>query len=134
MEEHMSGYARIASLLEGLDRSAPESVDTAMQRLAAAVPAAGQRGKILVNVGDADQADSRRHWTVPLDGAAKPAGADPPDAEVRCSADTLWSLLDGTTSPVEAFLNGTIRVRGDERLLKRVLRHLAGPEGSVHCT
>jgi putative sterol carrier protein len=60
-------------------------------------------------------------------------GDGSPDATVRCSAGTLWRLLDGSYSPVEAFRDGLMQLDGDERAAKRLLRHLAGPDGLVDC-
>jgi putative sterol carrier protein len=68
--------------------------------------------------------------------AGEADGAEPtgqPDVEIRCSGETLWRMLDGSYSPVEAFREGQLRVRGDDDLAKRVLRHIAGPDGSVDC-
>jgi putative sterol carrier protein len=121
-------------LLAGLDGPGPDSMDAAVGRLAAAVPAAGHRGRLLLSLGSPDEVDARRLKSISLAAGEILDGASGrPDLEIRCSDETLWAMLSGSFSPVEAFRDGKLRVRGDEQLGKKVLRHLAGPEGSVDC-
>jgi putative sterol carrier protein len=51
--------------------------------------------------------------------------------EVVTSEATWRRLANGSYSPVQAFLDGALRVRGDVALGKRVLRHLGEPGGTV---
>jgi hypothetical protein len=76
----------------------------------------------------------RRGWTISLaEPAVRTGRVDRPEVEVLASVETFWRLVDGSYSPVEAWRDGRLRIRGDEQLGKRVLRHLAGPEGKVDC-
>jgi putative sterol carrier protein len=129
----MGNYARVRSVAEGIDRSAADGLDTVMARVAVATGAAGERGVLQVSLSHNGNG-GRHRWAVSLeDHQARAVGADRPDVEMLTSVETFWQLADGSYSPVEAFLNGRLRVRGDKQLGKRVLRHLAGPEGSVDC-
>ncbi len=130
----MTRFARVRDLQSGLDRSSPDSLDAAVERVTDAVRSAGERGVLLVNLGGPGQGDARRQRPIPLSG--DDPGTDTggrPDVEIRCSDGTFWRMIDGSYSPVEAYREGKLRVRGDEPLAKRVLRHLAGPDGSVDC-
>ena len=132
-------YARIKNLLSGLKFTDEDSLASAVERLSAAVPAAGEPGRFRLSLGDPGDVDGRWRRTIPLEGGAVlnddegvPTGGA--DVEIRCAADTFWRMLDGSYPPVQAYRDGMARVRGDEALAKRLLRHLAGSEGSVDCT
>lgn len=130
----MGTYARVPSLVEGLDRSADADLQKVMERVAAGVGDAGERGALQVSLGADEDGAERRGWTISLEGHEARAGrVERPDVEMLASVETFWRLVDGSYSPVEAWRDGRLRVRGDEQLGKRVLRHLAGPEGKVDC-
>jgi putative sterol carrier protein len=120
-------YARLPDLADGLDRAAPTGLDSAIDRLRAAAKTAGEQRMLQLSIGGPG-GQARREVDV-----AMADGAGTPDVTVRCSADTLWRLLDGSYSPVEAFRDGQMQLDGDEKAAKRLLRHLAGPDGLVDC-
>ena len=45
-----------------------------------------------------------------------------PDCLVRCAVDAFWSILEGSLSPTEGFMNGTVEVEGDVGLVIRMQR------------
>jgi len=51
------------------------------------------------------------------------------DVEIITTRDTWWQIADGRLSPLDAFVKGLLRVRGDLNLAKRVflVELAAGP-------
>jgi putative sterol carrier protein len=84
-----------------------------------------------LSIGEPD-GQARRDLDIAMDDGIQP-GDGTPDVTVGCSVNTLWRLLDGSYSPVEAFRDGLMFLSGDDKAAKRLLRHLAGPNGLVGC-
>jgi putative sterol carrier protein len=53
---------------------------------------------------------------------------DHPDFEIIAKAETWWQIADGSLSPLRAFTQGKMRVRGNIELGERVLMRLASSE------
>jgi putative sterol carrier protein len=53
---------------------------------------------------------------------------DKPDFEIITDADTWWQIADGALSPLRAFLEHKIRVRGNLPLGKKILMSLSSPK------
>jgi putative sterol carrier protein len=127
-------YARVRDLADGLDRASDVDLDRVVTRIADAVRDAGERGVLQIDLGGDEEIETRRGWTVALADRQSGRGrVDLADVEVITSVETFWRLVEGSYSPVEAFRDGRMRVRGNEALAKRILRHLAGPDGRVGC-
>ena len=58
---------------------------------------------------------------------------DTPDLEIITTQDVFDRLAGGSYSPVQAFCDGNMRVRGDIELGKRLLAHLAGSGTQIDC-
>jgi len=133
----VSEYARVKNLVSGIEQTAPDSLDRAFERVHAAVQTSGEHGTLAVSVGGGQGDPPRRVFPVTIGAgpadAGGPGSATPAKVTVLCSRATLWRLLEGSYSPVEAFRDGLMRVQGDDKLAKRLLRHLAGPDGLVDC-
>ena len=56
---------------------------------------------------------------------------DNPDLEIITDDQTARAIVKGTRSPVQAFLEGKMRVRGDRELGKRILQALGSGKGAV---
>lgn len=56
---------------------------------------------------------------------------DKPNLEVIMSSDTWMKIASGSYSPLEAFIQGKMRIRGDEALGKRILQRLASSDGKI---
>jgi putative sterol carrier protein len=54
---------------------------------------------------------------------------DHPDFEIITKAETWWQIAGGSLSPLRAFTQGKMRVRGNIELGKRLLQRLASSEG-----
>jgi putative sterol carrier protein len=75
-----------------------------------------------------------RSFTVSVaDGTGKAAAeADPnADLEVITSAETWSEVASGSLSPLDAFVGGRLRMRGDLPVGVSMLTHLAGTSGRV---
>jgi hypothetical protein len=90
-------YARLPDLAEGLDRTSSTGLDSAVDRLRAAAKTAGEQRVLQLSIGEPD-GRARRELNVPMAEAVQARGGagGTPDATVRCSAGTLWRLLDGS--------------------------------------
>jgi putative sterol carrier protein len=74
-------------------------------------------------------------WSVAITkegGAVAQKAAESPDVEIITTADTWWQIADGRLSPLEAFITGRLRVRGNIERAKRVfLVDLASAPGKL---
>jgi len=62
-------------------------------------------------------------WSVAVSkkgGAVAQKTTERPDVEIITSADTWWEIAEGRLSPLEAFITGRLRVRGNIERAKRV--------------
>lgn len=127
----MRGYALVRSLTDANGSDAEETV----RRLAAEMTDAGESGSLRLSLGGHEEGAERRAWMLSLDGGDAEVGANgsSADVELLTALETFQRMADGSYSPVQAFLDGKLRVRGDVSLGKRILRHLAGPGGLVDC-
>lgn len=53
---------------------------------------------------------------------------DHPEFEIITKSETWWQIAQGSLSPLRAFIQGKMRVRGNIELGKRLLKQLASPE------
>lgn len=128
----MSSYALVRSLTDG-QAGDPEAT---VRRFAETMAGAGESGTVRLSVGDPEEGGQRRAWMVSLDKGGVEDGTDRSrrsDLELVTALETGQRMAEGSYSPVQAFLDGKLRVRGDVSLGRRILRHLAGPEGLVEC-
>ncbi|MCA1675343.1 MAG: SCP2 sterol-binding domain-containing protein [Actinobacteria bacterium] len=128
----MSTYALVRSLTDGQG----SDVDLTVERLATAVSDAGDRGSMQLSLGADEEGSERSVWTLSLDEATakrSTTGSVASDITLLTAPETFQRMAEGSYSPVQAFLDGKLRVRGDMDLAKRILRHLAGPDGRVDC-
>lgn len=76
------------------------------------------------------EGDESRTWVVsPGEGGSRAASAEVrrPDLELIASEETFDRIGRGDFSPVDAFREGNMRIRGDHDLAKRILDDLAAP-------
>jgi len=69
----------------------------------------------------------------PKDRVVQSETVDTPDLEIITTRDVFDRLAGGSYSPVQAFRDGNMRVRGDIELGKRLLAHLAGSGTKIDC-
>lgn len=70
-----------------------------------------------------DDTEEPTAWTVAIDkdeGKAAQGPSKQADVEIITRAETWWEIAEGRLSPLEAFVTGHLRVRGNIELAKRV--------------
>jgi pimeloyl-ACP methyl ester carboxylesterase len=73
------------------------------------------RGRVAFDVVDAT-ADEPASWTIDIDGpklSLSPGIADGADTTISADLETMMSVLDGSVSGIEAFVQGDLQVRGN---------------------
>lgn len=125
----MTVYAKIRPLTE--PRQA--DVEQTFHRLAGLLSESGEQAAVrftlLAPTGD------RAHgqWTLGLSGwECRVLDDDAPracDAEFITREATWWQIAEGRLSPLDAFVQGRLRVLGDTELATRLLRKASGGEG-----
>jgi len=72
-------------------------------------------------------------WSVAIGkdgGTATEGRSERPDVEIITRAETWWQIADGRLSPLEAFVMGKLRVRGNLERAKRVFLIDLAAEGA----
>jgi putative sterol carrier protein len=54
-----------------------------------------------------------------------------PDLEILTKRETWEQIARGTISPIEAFVTGQMRVRGNYKLGPKIIKHLAVSPGRI---
>lgn len=128
----MDSYVRLQKLTEP---SRPE-LATTFQRLAEILSKTtnGRPLQLQFSILDKDSEEPTQ-WSVAITkegGAVAQKAAERPDVEIITAADTWWQIADGRLSPLEAFITGRLRVRGNIERAKRVfLVDLASAPGKL---
>jgi len=120
-------YVTIRSLL-GRKKA---DVGETFERLAELLKQSAETGSIQFRIVDKDQP---RYWNLRLDAQGCTVHLDKvnkPSLEIITKVETWLQIAGGKLSPLIAFARGKMRVRGDEKLGKRLLRQLASSEGQI---
>src|SRR5262245_42843255 len=109
----MDSYARLQRLTEP---SRPE-LATTFQRAAEILSKTtnGRPLQLQFSILDKDSEEPTQ-WSVTITkegGAVAQKAAERPDVEIITAAETWWEIADGRLSPLEAFITGRLRVRGN---------------------
>jgi putative sterol carrier protein len=118
-------YVTVRSLL-GRKKA---DVDGTFERMAELLKDSPDNGSIQFRIVDKEQP---RYWNLSLDAQGCTAHFDrlnKPDLEIITNAETWLQIAGGKLSPLIAFARGKMRIRGDEKLGKRLLKQLASSEG-----
>lgn len=70
-----------------------------------------------------DDTEEPTVWAVAIDkdgGKAVQGASEQTDVEIITRAETWWEIAEGRLSPLEAFVSGRLRVRGNIELAKRI--------------
>lgn len=120
-------YVTVRSLL-GRKKA---DVGETFERLAELLKQSKETGSIQFRVVDKDQP---RYWNLRLDAQGCTVHFDrvnKPDLEIITQVETWLQIAGGKLSPLIAFARRKIRIRGDEKLGKRLLKQLASSEGKT---
>ncbi len=108
------------------------ALKTSMTRLASELQGTSERGILQFRVLDGA---TRHVWCLRLKDktVAQPGPTEEtPDLEIVLRQDTWQEIACGQLSPVDAYLGGRLRVRGDYEMAKRLLRSVSvSPDASV---
>lgn len=106
-------------------------VGETFERLAEMLKQSADNGSIQFRIVDKDQP---RHWNLRLDAqgcSVRAEKVNKPDLEIITQAETWLQIAGGKLSPLIAFARRKMRIRGDEKLGKRLLKQLASSEGKT---
>lgn len=116
----MNSYVRLQKLTEP---TRPE-LATTFHRVADILTKARNRKPLQLQFsifdGDTEEPTS---WSVAIGkdgGKAAQGPSERPDVEIITRAETWWEIAEGRLSPLEAFVNGRLRVRGNLERAKHV--------------
>jgi putative sterol carrier protein len=114
-----------------LIRTSRDDLRESFQQMGQALAEAKQQTRIHFRLLDADK---REAWTLDI-GPGKTTVRDKhigkPKIEIIIRTEAWTEIAQGKLSPIEAFLKGRLRVRGDISMAKRLLRHLCEPDGVI---
>lgn len=116
----MYSYARLQKVTEPTQ----PALATTFNRVAE-ILSKGRKGKPLqlqFSIVDGDEEEPTA-WSVAIDKSGGKAAQEPtakPDVEIITRAETWWEIAEGRLSPLEAFVTGRLRVRGNIERAKRV--------------
>ena len=129
----MTNYAQIRRLAE--NRSA--GIDGTFGRLTDLLRGSGMTGDVQCTILTGD---TRRNWVIQLrakdcqlrrDAAASAPNAGAANLEIITSEATWWEVAEGSLSPLDAFVQGRLRIRGDTEFGSRLLRKITDGNGAV---
>lgn len=120
-------FARLPALIE------PGQSDTGMSvtRLAELLHSFGSPATVVLTVIGAA---STERWQIKISATkatASTGAAGTPDVEVITSPAVATAITSGSLSPVAAFGQGRLRIRGDLGLASRLLKHVAATPTAV---
>ena len=120
-------YVTIRSLLGRKKADVGES----FEHLSEMLKQSAETGSIQFRIVDKDQP---RYWNLRLEAQGCTVHFDKiskPSLEIITQAETWLQIAGGKLSPLVAFARGKMRIRGDEKLGKRLLKQLASSEGQI---
>jgi putative sterol carrier protein len=123
-------YAKYVTIRSLLGRKKAD-VEGTFARMAELLKDSPDNGSIQFRIVDKDQP---RYWNLRLDAQGCTVHVDrvnKPDLEIITQAETWLQMAGGRLSPLVAFARRKMRIRGDEKLGKRLLKQLASSEGKM---
>lgn len=125
----MRRFATFRSIAEPSREQLAES----LQKIGEQLTGTKERGTVQLRVLGTTGRDET--WTVDLGDAGvsvSKTATEKPVLEIVTRGETWSRIVSGAISPIDAFVTGKVRVRGDTELAKRLVLHLAGGEGDVN--
>ena len=115
----MTQYATLRDFVQDRAKSSDE-LEPTLKRVAEALGDSGERGLVQVRILGG-HGPSHFHFKVtPKRCTVQTEEGEKPALELIAREKTVWSVLDGSLSPLEAFLRGKMRIRGDAALGQRI--------------
>jgi putative sterol carrier protein len=123
-------FAKLKKLVE----TGEDDLEKSVSRLADVLKSSGEQAELQVDIV---RGRTTKRWTVSLEpksAAALEKAARRPDLWILVSQGTWQQIAEGALSPVDAFLSGELRIRGDTELARRLLKRAGdGGETDVCC-
>jgi putative sterol carrier protein len=122
-----SRFARFSDLTRPGDPDVYASFD----RMAKQLEGSGIKGKVQFSILDGD---NWKQMGIQLESSGAKVQKEPlkkPDLEILTRKETWEQIASGALSPVDAFVNGKMRVRGNYKLGPRIIKHLAVTPGRI---
>ncbi len=122
----MNSYFTLRKLTTPTERD----LGTTFQRMSELFKKTGEQARLQFQILSDE---GQKFWSVEITakGSKVHAGSvDNPDFEIITSPETWWQIAEGALSPLRAFTQGKMRVRGDIELGKRLLQKLASSESN----
>lgn len=127
----MSTYMKLRNFVVSGEES---NLDLTVQRIAEALRETNERAQLQICVVSDEESYFYRGLQVDKNICeVSSEQIDNSDFEVITSEETWLQISSGTYSPVQAFLDGKMRIRGDVKLGERILQQLGTGTGNTHC-
>ena len=117
--------------LQDLTAQRESAIDETFDQMARLLQGSDEKGSVQFRIIEGDQ---RLFWGLTIkDASAKISKKKitKPDLEIVTKAQNWMQIASGALSPLEAFLQGKMRIRGDFELGKRLLTRLAATRGKI---
>jgi putative sterol carrier protein len=122
----MTSYATFRSLIYGDE----DDIGETFKRMAEVLRDSGEHAQIQFRIVGAQ----RVIWSLNLEEdscTTTPIRVERPNLEVVTTPETWWQIAEGSVSPISAVLDGSMRIRGDVQLGRRLVKLLSSSEGSI---
>ena len=121
----MTQFATFRNFAKDMRKDSPDDLIPAFKQIAKALTDSGQKGTVQVRVVGEKGPRRACFKITPKLCELQMEEVEKPDIELIARNETARSILEGSLSPLEAFLQGKMRFRGDVALGKRLLRIVA---------
>lgn len=121
----MRQFATLRNFVEDTPKRAPDEFGPALEQVANALAGSGEKGYVQLRIVSRPEPFYACLDLSPKQCTMRFEKVEKPNLELITSDDTAWRILEGSLSPLEAFLRGKMRIRGDAVLGKRLLQIIA---------
>ncbi len=115
-------FAKLKNLVEPGEKD----LGKAFTRLSETLRSSGELAEVQFDIV---RGRTTHRWTVSLEpkaAAAAERASRRPDLRLLLRQETWQRIAEGELSPLDAFLSGELRIRGDTELAKRLLKRAGG--------
>jgi putative sterol carrier protein len=123
------------AVIKDLTGSGRKDVPKTFERLAELLGASGIRGSLQVQVLEDEAGEKKSYVNVKLGAGQQKTSTralSKPGVELITRPETWMAIASGRLAPIEAFLQGNMRIRGNTSLALKMLKHVAGSPGRTY--
>ncbi len=121
----MTQYATLRDFARVTVKRSPDGLKHTLEQVAKALADSGEKGLVQVRILGEQELRHFHFKLAPKRCTLQTERVEKPTLELIARNETAWNVLDGSLSPLDAFRQGKVRVRGDVALGLRLLRQLA---------